>query len=375
MPITWRNVNAPSFDASNRLAQAGAQTLQRSVQGLAGLAGNIAAENKETKTNEFLSKINQLGSLDEYEEAKKSGAFDTSGLGSTVDQAKITAAFQSRDDQLRADQIQQNQFQQSQAKQDLFERTQAEAPAMQNAFNLIAKGDYDGAAVAAEGVTDQASILNAIKSAKSAKTKAQREESTFKLQEAQRLAAPEIQAQTIAMNNELATIEDSYQTIVKNNPITRNVTAQEEEIKPGDVIANIQSNYSHELEEGNLDRGEVEKINASINKIVSSGYEEKGIILNGKQQVTKHKYPGWVLQEAFNRVGFVGGIFEPSMLGDEIKTGKLKKQADAIMRTYLAERGNIDIVAKAKEIRDNNATEVKLKQIQANQRALNKYLQ
>ena len=368
MPITWRNVNAPSFDASNRLAQTGAQTLQRSVQGLAGLAGNIAAENKETKTNEFLSKINQLGSLDEYEEAKKSGAFDTSGLGSTVDQAKINAAFQSRDDQLRADQIQQNQFQQSQAKQDLFERTQAEAPAMQDAFNLIAKGDYDGAAVAAEGVTDQASILNAIKSAKSAKTKSERESKIFKLQEAQRLAAPEIQAQNIAMDNELSTIEDSYQTIVKNNPITRNVTAQEEEIKTGDVVANIQSNYSNELEKGNLDRGEVEQINANITKIIDDGYKVPGT----NETV---KYPGWVLQDAFNRVGFVGGIFEPSILGDEIKTGKLKTRADVLMRTYLAERDNIDIVAKAKKIRDDNATEVKLKQIQANQRALNKYLQ
>jgi len=374
MPITWRNVNAPNFGASNRLLQSGQEAIQRSFQGLANLSGDITEDNRNQATEEALSRIASVGSLEDFETARDTGLFDTSSLGKSVDQAKIRKALKTRGTELGQQQTLANQREREQVNHLAFQREQEQRPIRQNSMNLVAEGKFQEAIAAAEGLSDKTGVLDAIKRAQRANTKAEREKIAFNEEQAQRLAAPELAEQELAIGRQLTTIDDNYSQVVNDYPVTRNVTTEEEAIKQGDVIESIKSNFSNAKENLDLNQDEIDEIDAGLKRITSKTFKRPLPVKEGEKARSETlKYPGWVLEQAFKTVGFEGGIFRPGFFDDEVAMEALEEEADKLMQTYLKDKANIDKVRQAKQFRDSNRTEVLSRQLRDTQAILNKH--
>ena len=78
--ITWRNVNTPNFGASNNLALAGAQNVQRGIEGVAAGLQDYGAKDKLETEGNIKSFIDSFRNQDDYLAARDSGAFSDEAL-------------------------------------------------------------------------------------------------------------------------------------------------------------------------------------------------------------------------------------------------------------------------------------------------------
>lgn len=102
-PITWRNVEAPSFDGASRmLAQAqvginsGFDKFNQVLQNEQATAEANWKVQRDNNTQAFLNSINQYRTPEEYQAALASGALSTNQYGAQIDQAAARAALDGR---------------------------------------------------------------------------------------------------------------------------------------------------------------------------------------------------------------------------------------------------------------------------------------
>lgn len=144
--ITWRNVGAPNFSDSNRLATDSVGMLDRGLQKLAGAAtdyrqGQLDTEEsmRDINTQNFMRQVQGFNDLDGYDSFQQRmqqelGQFNPA----QVDFNQVNAALEGRDNTLRTDFLQGQEFsdkkQQIAAQPDVFDINQ-----------LIQQGRFDEA--------------------------------------------------------------------------------------------------------------------------------------------------------------------------------------------------------------------------------------
>lgn len=89
MPITWKNIAAPDFSASNKLAQAGQEQIQGAVDSLRGIMQDRGERQTDERENAALQHLSSLGTAQEVED---NFAEISASLGDRGDQAALLAA-------------------------------------------------------------------------------------------------------------------------------------------------------------------------------------------------------------------------------------------------------------------------------------------
>ncbi|MGL4616526.1 MAG: hypothetical protein ACRCVV_22065 [Shewanella sp.] len=105
MAITWRNVDAPNFAASNALGVAAGKQITQGIDALSGLATNQANEIQDTNTQTVLDRVYAMHSVDEVDNALKSGEFSADSLMKEfgkggVNLGKVQEALMNQDNQV-----------------------------------------------------------------------------------------------------------------------------------------------------------------------------------------------------------------------------------------------------------------------------------
>jgi len=180
-PITWRNVNAPSFGESNRLMQSGGQALAGGINSLAGVAKNMQDQVKReydkgtaTNTDAILGQIAGISTLEDL--ASQKDQFSDAALrqrfGDQADFGAIRAALANRDNQIRSDVAQGIQHTNLLA-------SEAEKPLLKRIDSLRAQGKFTEATELAknsEGLVNPGAVIEGITKSKRADTVFRREE-------------------------------------------------------------------------------------------------------------------------------------------------------------------------------------------------------
>ena len=78
--ITWRNIGAPNFSASNRLAESAGNQLQKSVSNLAGGINAYAKRDAASNDEAIAGFLSGIKTEDDYSAALNSGALSAEGL-------------------------------------------------------------------------------------------------------------------------------------------------------------------------------------------------------------------------------------------------------------------------------------------------------
>ena len=118
-PITWRNVNAPSFSDSNELRVAATNQLNKALGQVQGAVGDFAqgrADNQQKvtdlNTQDVINRISGLGDMEAYRAAQ--GQFNADALqGQNIDLKKVLSAYEGREDVLQNDYTQDRAYNQA----------------------------------------------------------------------------------------------------------------------------------------------------------------------------------------------------------------------------------------------------------------------
>lgn len=141
MPITWKNISAPSFGEANDIMLKGVDRIANSINELGGIATDRSKEIKnnietaKAKTTELaINRINSLASLEDYDQ------FDVNDFlkqyGDSVDAKQVRSAFEQKDNQL---------FDDYKFKKEYDYVSTKDSKAGQELQALINAGDYKGA--------------------------------------------------------------------------------------------------------------------------------------------------------------------------------------------------------------------------------------
>jgi len=124
-PITWRNVDAPSFGEASRMmsqAQVGINSGFGSLQDILKKEQATADANwqvqRDNNTQAFLDSINQYRTAEEFQAALTSGALDVGQYGGQIDRAAARAALDGRLSILQDRTTKANQFADQAAERD-----------------------------------------------------------------------------------------------------------------------------------------------------------------------------------------------------------------------------------------------------------------
>ena len=98
-PITWKNINQPNFDASNRLQQVSLENVQNALVGGGDIAKGIRDEERLVNTNKFRADLQGLSSVDDYNAAVQEGRFGPEATGNIggANQAALFDAMANRE--------------------------------------------------------------------------------------------------------------------------------------------------------------------------------------------------------------------------------------------------------------------------------------
>lgn len=109
-PITWRNINAPSFAGVQQGLTAGSQsvsnglkTLENAARGIGNERQRVADETKGFNTQTLMNQISGLDNLEGYDTLNDDVRASLAEQGAGVDSAKVLAALGQRDNTLRQD--------------------------------------------------------------------------------------------------------------------------------------------------------------------------------------------------------------------------------------------------------------------------------
>jgi hypothetical protein len=180
MPITWRNVDAPTATGASRILDSAGRSFNKGIGGLTDLANQVtrtrtANQNNQNRinTDSALAGIGQLGSFDQLEAARQSGQFDPANLPEGTDLKAVRNALSNRGNVIDDTLNKEFQFDQRATKRDEFDtRTQMEG--------LIAKGDYAGAQALNAQLQNQAPGATAIKGGQRSALLQQRADTKFR---------------------------------------------------------------------------------------------------------------------------------------------------------------------------------------------------
>ena len=124
-PITWRNVDAPSFGEANRMMLAAQSGINSGFNQLGDVLKNEQATAdanwktvRDNNTQAFLNSINQYRTPEEYQAALTSGALDPSKFGAQIDQAAARSALDGRMSVLQDRMVKANQIADMQQERD-----------------------------------------------------------------------------------------------------------------------------------------------------------------------------------------------------------------------------------------------------------------
>jgi hypothetical protein len=155
-PITWRNINAPSFAGVQRGVSAGGQSISNGINTLANVAQGIGDEKKRsiqetktTNTNDLLAQIASQNNLDNFGGMQEQVRGQVQGLGNEVDASKIYSALEQRQGALRTNATADTNYQDGLL-------SKAEQPAINEFKALVQGNDYKGA----KAFLEQANIRN-----------------------------------------------------------------------------------------------------------------------------------------------------------------------------------------------------------------------
>lgn len=116
-PITWRNVDAPSFGEASRMMALAQNGINSGFENFNNILKNEQATveanwkvQRDNNTQAFLDSINQYRTPEEYQAALTSGALDPSKFGAQIDQAAVRSALDGRLAILQDRAVKANQF-------------------------------------------------------------------------------------------------------------------------------------------------------------------------------------------------------------------------------------------------------------------------
>lgn len=157
--ITWRNINDPSFRGGNLARIAGTESLNRGINTLANLAGDINQEQVQEGTSAYLDQISNLD-REGVAAAQASGQFDRDRLGN-VDKDAVIAALKGRTAEI--DKKEDTAFNRSE-----MLRQRAEAPVIEQINTLVAQGKFKEADVLANEskIQNKSALFKNIKGSK-----------------------------------------------------------------------------------------------------------------------------------------------------------------------------------------------------------------
>lgn len=158
-PITFRNVNAPSFSGLSQGLASGADSFNRGISTLSNLAGNIDTEQRKKATDDVLNSIRGIDTIAGLDAARESGAFDN--LDRRVDSNAVSSALRGQTGTIRDNLTSQFNF-------DRTQERQADLPG-QRAISLAeATGNFDQARELSLGQSDAGASLLGVTAAQNA---------------------------------------------------------------------------------------------------------------------------------------------------------------------------------------------------------------
>ena len=218
MPITWRNVNAPTATGASRILDSAGRSFNKGLGQLTGLADeftNIGNRNQANtnrrNTDDALAGINQLGSLDQLEAARQSGQFDPTNLPAGVDAKAVRNALADRGNVIDDTLSKENAFANRQIGRD-------EQAGQLQFDQLLQEGNYSGASELAKTFNNPASGLSRIEQAKQGDTNRFRQERDYRENRLDKQNAPIREANLLQLNHENRIAEIKYQQSLLSTP-------------------------------------------------------------------------------------------------------------------------------------------------------------
>lgn len=463
-PITWRNINNPNFNDSNRLRESGLNSIDRGLSKLSGLSSDIHQERQAKNTNDVLAQIRGLNSLESLEQAKADGTFNREQFNNNnFDVNAIDKALAGREDEIRRKITDDFNFSE-------FVRKRDEKPQADLINNLISSGNFSEAESKLEesNIQDKSSLYNALtnkhrddiaynrkedayqdeqasnkgfygllddkaKNIEEARKiqntfadqhngvsfdgagtlildpnmdKNQKEyltnlynqtvkptlpsvlsgkqqEEVLRNQHKQRNLSPaksdqiinalrSVNQQTKSLTPEQENffnsakaniavqdkqqrtlIEDEYNNDIARLPISDLESVKDEKIKMGDALKYIRE-----------DLGKDENVR---------GDEDRAVVEDISRYAREKNYPGWLVQEAYNRAGGLAGVIKNTVFGTEsVETDNVKAIMDEL--AILAQRDEDNKIKRSelKKLRDSRLIELDTNNIRALSAYLNK---
>lgn len=361
MPITWRNINAPSFGAANALLARSGQQVSEGLNSIAAIARQQGQEaqkdldvQKDKNTQTVLERINAIGSMEEHGKTDINSLME--GFGDQIDRKSIMSAFNQRDNEIRDEYVSEQNF------ADIQERNTDEYKAIKTALaandldlaeNLLDKVELrDESGFEAEIVSKkkglkkeaQADEDRKIALRRAAKKEAQDDEMYFNAK-VDRLAKEELQETVLTSQDTMATIDGIYQGVVANNPTIPNLNLEDTA-----TAAEATNDWLNSLDD--VDSDGIEEIQGDIKKVFTDNKFSAVDPVTGKtKNYAFNDIPAWVLRQSL----LEAGVNRDWIGDDDLKNpAKFKKSIDENLIRYNRSKANSQIVAKAKAKRDSD---------------------